>query len=64
MQPIRRSGSRQQRRHTELLPGQLRRHIPCPGQDRRERRQGRACMGVDEGQQARSSRPEESQVEL
>lgn len=64
LQPIRQPRPRLRRHDPRVLPAQLRRNLPSPWQDRRQRRKRRASMGVDEAEQARHSRPAAHKVEF
>lgn len=64
LQPIRQPRPWLQRRDPVLLSSQLRRQLPHPRQDGRQRQQRRAGVGVDEEDQTGSHGPDAREVEL
>lgn len=64
LQPVQLAGPGLQRRDPGVLSGQLRRLVPRAGQDRRQRRPGRARVRVDEEGDPRRAGHQAHQVEL
>lgn len=64
LQPIRLPRPRHQRRDPKFLPGQLRRVVPGPRQDRGQRFGYRACLRVDEEGEAGHNGYQGDQMEL
>lgn len=64
LQPVRGPGAGHQRRHRVLLPAQLRRLLPHPRQDGRQRRPREPAVRVAQGGEARPAGPQAHQVEL